>query len=157
MAAHPQKAQKFGPGMSDRSRPQIVVYALADAHAALEAAAGQNMAITLVSPPGAAGFAGPGWFREVVAQARDAVPGVAFDSVLDCAGEAGLALAAIREGVEAICFDGPSDTRAKIDDIAAQAGCALVEIDYERALDLDQCTDAAAACRDWLSLKLAKN
>ena len=143
--------------MSDPPRPQIVVYALADACAALQAAAGQNMAITLVSPPGAAGFAGPGWFREVVAQARDAMPGVAFDSVLDCASEAGLALAAIREGVEAICFGGPDDVRAKIEDIAAQAGCAVTEIGYTHALDLDQCADAPTACRDWLALKSADN
>jgi len=115
------------------------------------------MAITLVSPAGAAGFAGPGWFRELVAQARDAVPGVAFDSVLDCASEAGLALAAIREGVEAIAFDGPDDARGKIEDIAAQAGCALVEIDYAHALDLDQCADAVATCRDWLALKSVNN
>ena len=140
--------------MSDRLKPQIVVYALADACAALQAAAKQNTEITLVSP---AGFAGPGWLNELVAQARDAVPGAAFDSVLDCAGEAGLALAAIREGVEAICFDGPDDVRAKIEDIATQAGCAVVEIDYEHALDLDQSANASTACRDWLAAKVAEN
>jgi hypothetical protein len=143
--------------MSDTPRPQIIVYALADACAALQAAAEQNMAITLVSPPGAAAFAGPGWFRELMAQARDAVPGARFDSVLDCAGEAGHALAAIREGVEAICFNGPDAARRKIEDIAAQAGCALVGIDYAHALDLDQVADAQAACRDWLAAKVAEN
>lgn len=143
--------------MPDRPKPQIVVYALADACAALQAAAGQNTAVTLVSPPGAAGFAGPGWFREVVAQARDAMPGVAFDSVLDCASEAGLALAAIREGVEAIAFDGPDDVHGKIEDIAIQAGCALVGIDYAHALDLDQCADAPTACREWLARYSANN
>lgn len=143
--------------MSDRLKPQIVVYALADACAALQAAAEKNIEITLVSPAGAAGFAGPGWFRELVAQARDAVPGAAFDSVLDCAGEAGLALAAVREGVQAIRFDGPSDVRTKVGDIAVQSGCALIEIDYAHALDLDQCTDAPTYCRDWLAAKIAEN
>ncbi len=143
--------------MSDRRKPQIVVYALADACAALRVAGEKNMAVTLVSPAGAAGFAGPGWFREVVAQARVAVPGASFDSVLDCAGEAGLALAAIRDGVEAICFDGRDDVRNKVQDIATQTGCALAAIDYENALDLDACEDAAAACREWLSRKMAEN
>ncbi len=151
MAAHSQKAQKFSPNMTDMARPQIVVYALTDAYAALQAAAEQNIEVTLVSPAGAAGFAGPGWFRELVGQARNAMPDVAFDSVLDCANEAGIALAVIRDGIEAICFDGPNGVRSKIEDIAAQAGCALVNIDYQHALDLDQCTDAPTTCRKWLA------
>lgn len=151
MAARSRQAQNFDPGTADGPRPQIVVYALADACAALAAAVALDVAVTLVSPPGAAAFAGPGWFRELAAQARDAVPGARFDSVLDCGGAAGHALAAIREGVAAISFDGPDTVRAKIADIAAQAGCALVDIDYETALDLDGVADAAAACREWLA------
>jgi len=143
--------------VSENLKPQIVIYALADARAALQAAVEHDIEITLVSPAGAAGYGGPAWFRELVAQARDAVPGAAFDSVLDCASEAGLALAAIREGVRAIGFDGPDDVRHKIEDIAAQSGCAVATIDYDHALDLDQCADAAAACRDWLALKSANN
>ena len=143
------------PRVSVKSNPQIVVYALADACAALQAAVECDIEISLVSPAGAAAYGGPAWFREVVAQAHDAVPGAAFDSVLDCATEAGHALAAIRDGVQAICFDGPEDVRGKIQDIAIQSGCAIVKIDYEHALDLNQCADAAAACRDWLALQSA--
>jgi hypothetical protein len=142
--------------VSDKSKPQIVVYALAQARAALEAADALDTPITLVSPAGAAAYGGPAWFRELMAQAHDAVPRAAFDSVLDCATEAGLAMAAIREGVGAISFDGPDDVRIKIQDIAAQSGCAIVAIDYETALDLDQCGKALSACRDWLAEKLAE-
>lgn len=147
--------------MSDELRPQIVVYALPDACAALAAAAEHNLRITLVSPAGAAAFAGPGWFRALVTQASAAVPQANFDTILDCAGDAGLAMAAMREGVSALCFDGPNDVRAKIEDIAAQSGCVVTRIDYEKALDLDTCQDAAAACRDWLeqylAMKMAEN
>lgn len=143
--------------MSENLKPQIVVYALADARAALLAAIEHNIEITLVSPAGAAAYGGPAWFREVVAQARDAVPGATFDSVLDCASEAGHALAAIRDGVQAVCFDGPDDVGNKIRDIADRSGCAIVEIDYTHALDLNHCADAAAACREWLGMKLAEN
>ena len=66
-------------------------------------------------------------------------------------------MAAIREGVGAICFDGPDAVRNKIQDIAAQAGCAVVAIDYAHALDLHECADAAAACRAWLAAKAAEN
>ncbi|NNE83612.1 MAG: hypothetical protein HKN28_06545 [Alphaproteobacteria bacterium] len=147
--------------MSDELRPQIVVYALPDACAALQAAAAHDLHITLVSPAGAAAFAGPGWFRALVAQASAAVPQADFDAILDCAGSAGLAMAAMREGVAAICFDGPADVRAKIEDMAAQSGCVVAMIDYDQALDLDRCEDAAAACGDWLEQyqtgKIAEN
>ena len=143
--------------MSDALRPQIVVYALPDACAARQAAAAHGLPITLVSPAGAAAFAGPGWFRALVAQASAAVPRADFDAILDCAGDAGLAMAAMREGVAAICFDGPDDVRAKIEDMAAQSGCVVSRINYGMALDLDQCQDAATACRDWLATKMAEN
>ncbi len=143
--------------MPESPRPQIVVYASADACAALEAAADCGIAVTLVSPAGAAATGGPAWFRDVMVQARTAVPQAKFDGVLDCADNAGHALAAIRTGVAAICFDGPEEVAVKIADIAAQAGCSLVAIDYQRALDLDHCADAAAACRHWLAQKTAES
>ena len=139
-----------GRPMSDPTRPQIVVASLDDARAALRAAAASDTGVTLVSPPGAAAYGGPAWFREVMAQAGAAVPDARFDCVLDCAGDAGTALAAMREGVAAVGFDGPCEVRGKLADIAAQSGCALVVIDYARALDLTAAEDAEAACRDWL-------
>ncbi len=142
---------------SDKLKPQIVVYALADAIAALEAAAEQGTEITLVSPPGAASYGGPAWFRELIVQATGAVPQARFNSVLDCATEAGYALAAIRDGVPAICFNGSDDVNRKICDIAEQSGCAVVAIDYENALDLNECADAAAACRKWFASQSAKD
>jgi hypothetical protein len=143
--------------VSDKSKPQIVVYALADALAALQAAAERNIDITLVSPAGATAYGGPAWFRELVSQAREAVPSATFDSVLDCGTEAGHALAAIRTGVEAICFSGPDDVRSKIQDIATQSGCAVAEIDYARALDLNECADPVATCRAWLTAQEVEN
>ncbi len=143
--------------MSDRLKPQFVVYALADARAALQAAKELDAAITLVSPAGAGAFGGSAWFCELIAQARNAVSGATFDSVFDCASEAGDALAAIREGVTAIRFDGPDEVRRKVEDIAAKSGSTLAEIDYARALDLNECADPLATCRAWLAAKLAEN
>ena len=152
-----QEQQSDHPRVANKSTPQIVIYALADARDALEAAAACNIQITLVSPAGAAGFAGPAWFREVVTQAGDAVPTATFDAVLDCAADAGYAMAAMRDGATAICFEGPQDVRAKIQDVAAQSGCMIATIDYEHALDLEDSDDALRACRDWLALKTAEN
>lgn len=143
--------------MTDTLKPQIVVYALADAIAALQAAEQLDIAVTLVSPTGAAAFGGPAWFCELMAHAHDAVPGATFDSVFDSATEVGDALAAIREGAPAISFDGPDDVRGKIAEIASRSGSALAEIVYARALDLNECADPAAACRTWLAAQLSED
>ncbi|MBO6784640.1 MAG: hypothetical protein JJ899_15400 [Alphaproteobacteria bacterium] len=123
-----------------------MIHGLGDAVAALGAARRHGVPLLLLSAPGAARAAGAAWWREVIAQARAAVPGADATAVLDCAGEPGMALAAIREGVEAIALDAGGDTRARIADIARQAGVALVSPDRDDALDLAATDDPQAAC-----------
>ena len=129
--------------------PAIVIHSLAHATAALAAAAKLGVPVTLLSAPSAAAYAGPGWFRAVVEQACAVHPGVAVTAVLDCGGERGHALAALREGVRAICFTG--DTADKIADIAGQYD-ALVIAGRPAALDLSAIAEPhmAAACKAWL-------
>ena len=107
------------------------------------------MAVTLLSAPWAAGYAGPGWFRAGVEQACAAQPGGAVTAVLDCGGQPGHALAALREGVRAIRFTG--DTADKIADIAGQYD-ALVIAGRPAALDLSAIAEPhrVAACKVWL-------
>ena len=45
----------------------VLIHSLADARAALAAAAALGVPVTLASAPGAAGYAGPAWFGEVIA------------------------------------------------------------------------------------------
>lgn len=129
--------------------PAIVIHSLAHATAALAAAAELGVAVTLLSAPLAAGYAGPGWFRAVVEQACAAQPGVAVTAVLDCGEEPAHALAALREGVRAIRFAG--DTADKIADIAGQCD-ALVIAGRPAALDLSAIAEPhrVAACKVWL-------
>ena len=54
--------------------------------------------VTLLSAPGAALFAGCGWWRAVIERARGEFPGVPIDDILDCADAPGLALGALRIG-----------------------------------------------------------
>ncbi len=143
--------------MTITSNPQIVVYALEDAKNALEAAIRLNLSVTLVSPTNAVAYAGPAWFRELISQAHNSFPQASFNSVLDCSGEAGHALSAIREGVQAICYSGSEILNNKITDIASQAGCKIIEIDYENALDLSKHNDKASICHQWLNKKLKEN
>jgi len=92
--------------------------------------------MTLASAPDAGIYAGPGWFREVVRAAREAVPEAKFTAILDCGEDAGATMAAIRAGVEAIVFTGRPDVTTRLTDIAAQAGAKLLTARPAAALDL---------------------
>ncbi len=115
------------------ARPAVIVNGLDDAVAALCAARGAP--VTLLSAPGAALFAGCLWWREVMRQARDSVPGSAVTDVLDCADASGLALSALRIGQAAIVLHEAAPGRAAVVAIAANLG-ALVLAAAPPALDL---------------------
>jgi hypothetical protein len=91
--------------------------------------------VTLASAPSAGGYAGPGWFRELIEAAREAVPEARFSALLDCGDEAGTVLAALRAGVEGVIFTGRADVAARLADIARQRG-ARFETARLAALDL---------------------
>lgn len=116
--------------------PTIIVHDLAQTRAALAAAEAAGMPVRLQSAPGAAAFAGAAWFAELAALARAAHPRAETEMVLDCGREPGLALAAIREGIEAIRLIARRDVREKVAAIAAGRGCRLIETRRGRALDL---------------------
>ncbi|MCC6717497.1 MAG: hypothetical protein IT555_06400 [Acetobacteraceae bacterium] len=81
--------------------PAVVVHSLADATAALA----EGCAVTLLSAEGAGVFAGAGWWRALVAQARAAHAATPCDDVLDCADAPGAAMAAIRAGQGTLVLD----------------------------------------------------
>ena len=80
----------------------------------------------LATPPGGGSYVGPGWFREVVAAARETVPAARFSALLDCGDNVGTALAAIRSEVEGVVFTGRADVARRLADIARQHGVQFV-------------------------------
>ncbi len=133
--------------------PAIVFHGLAHAQAALAAAEALGVPVTLLSAPGAAAYAGPGWFRAVVDKARAAHPDAEVTPVLDCGDMPGHALAALRDGVTAIRFAGA--TADKVAEIAEQCGARVIR-ERPEALDLQGVAgNPAAACRDWLEGHIA--
>ena len=90
----------------------------------------------LISAPDAGGYVGPGWFKALVAAAREAVPDARCSSVLDCGDNVGAALAAIRAEVEAVIFTGRPDAARRLDDIAQQHGVRVETKRPAAALDL---------------------
>jgi hypothetical protein len=118
------------------STPVIVVHGLAHAVVALQAAAEAGKPVTLLSAPDAGIAGGPGWWREMIAAAREAVPQAQCTSLLDCGDDAGAAQGAIRSSVAGIVFTGRADVAARLADIAGQRSVRLVTKRPEAALDL---------------------
>jgi fructose/tagatose bisphosphate aldolase len=127
----------------------VIIHDLEHARAAFAAAATFDRPVTLVSAPGAAGYAGAAWFLGVVALAAADHPGVRWDAVLDCADRPGHVLAALRQGAAAVRYTGSKSTAAKLADIAERSGARL-ESGRLKALDLRGETDPRAACRTWI-------
>jgi hypothetical protein len=110
--------------------PAVIVHGLADAMDVLA----QGVPVTLLSAPGAAGFAGCQWWREMVAAARRAYPAVAAIDILDCGDAPGLAMGALRMAVcRLVLQDGPA--WAAVAQIAQRQGGFLLKRPPQ-ALDL---------------------
>lgn len=133
--------------------PVIIVHSLAQAVAALKAAAETGVAIILASAPETGISAGPGWWQALIAAARKTAPAAAFTTLLDCGDEPGAALAAIRSEVEAVLFTGRADVAGRLAGIARRHGVRLVTTQPAPLLDLGALFFAAPEhverrCRD---------
>jgi hypothetical protein len=114
-----------------RARPRrlplaVVVRDLADAKAALAAAAAQGTRVTLLSPEGFAATGGALYFRAIVEAAARAVPAARFEAVLDCGNEPGRALAALRMGFKTVVLGGNAHARRRVAAIAAKLGATVM-------------------------------
>ena len=74
----------------------------------------------------------------------------ASTSILDCADEPGTALAAIREGVEAIAISVRDPGFERLVDIAGQSGVAILPIAWDTACDLAGSNDPQGDCENHL-------
>ncbi len=126
---------------------EIVIHSLAQADAALRAAKALGVSVTLASAPDAALQTGPAWFKEVIAAAIEAQPGVAVTSILDCGDEPAAVMAALRLGLTRLRFKGPEPVRAKLQAMGAEFAAAP-----DATLDLLNAHDPEAACRAFLAL-----
>ena len=108
--------------------PAVVIHRLADARLALT----KGRPVTLLSAPGAAGYAGCGWWRAMVEAARAEAPKVSPDGepgliwapdVLDCLDQTGRAIEALRHGLRRLVLlpDAPAreDVAARVETLGA--------------------------------------
>lgn len=134
----------------ERMAARIVVHSLADARAALAAAAALGHDVTLTSAAGAGAYAAPGWFKALTDEARRAVPTAHCDIVLDCGAAPGFALAALQFGLKRVRFTGGEEARRRLQAIAAQFDAAI-ETESVPALDLHGVRQPEARCHAWLA------
>lgn len=124
--------------------PAVVVHGLSDARAVLAF----GLPVTLLSGPGAALYAGCGWWRALAARARDEFPLVPLDDVLDCADASGQALASLRSGQHIIVLAPEAPGWSAIAAIATERG-GMVLATRPPALDLAR-PGALRQLADWL-------
>lgn len=130
-------------------RAVFVVHSLSQARAAVSAAAAHKSAVTLLSAPGAAGYAGIGWFAAVIRAAHESQPQVEVTGILDCGLRADLVQAAFRQSVSQVVFRGDARLLRPLRDIARQQGAKILRR-RPAACDLRHAEDPDAACRAWL-------
>ena len=113
--------------MAQKPTPVIIVHNIAHARAAAQAAVAAQASVRLRSAPGAARYAGAAWFAALIAIVREEFPAAEIEASLDCATDAGMALAALRTGLPLVRFTGPPAVKRKIAAIARARGAALDE------------------------------
>jgi hypothetical protein len=97
---------------------EIAVHGLDQARAALTAAEEVGVPIQLRSAPDAAHYAGVGYLKALGDE-------VGHDLVIDCGDDAGLAMAALREGCRRLAFSGSEEVAHKLAEMAEQLGAEL--------------------------------
>ncbi|MFM9845492.1 MAG: class II fructose-bisphosphate aldolase [Dongiaceae bacterium] len=130
-------------------RAFFVVHSLSQAKAAVAAAAERKLAVTLLSAPGAAAFAGAGWFAALIRRARESQPQAEIAGILDCGPRADLVQAAFREKLAQVVFTGDARQVRPLRDIARQWQAEILRR-RPRACDLRHAVDPAAVCNAWL-------
>ena len=132
-------------------RKSVTVYGLEHAVSAARVAAESGVPIFLLSGDGAAAHAGPAWFISLIEATREHVPEAELEGLLDCDAFGGYALAALREGLKTVVYDGPANDA--VDDIARQCGATVMRQRPEslNARSAETAGSLEDGLRDWLA------
>ncbi len=131
--------------------PHIIVHTLAETCAALQAAAEAEVFVTVQSPPNAVRSLGIGYFQAMLDAARRQVPAARSLGVLDCGPAPGLAVAALKAGIEAVRVTAEPAVLDKLAEIATQSGARLFRDPPDAVLDLQDHPSPLAAARGFLA------
>ena len=119
----------------------VIIHDLHQARAAVVQANAIGVQLELRSPSDGATILGPGVFKAIADDLAHTHPFAAPAVILDCGTNAGMAMAALRQGCKDICVNVPAKTHSKIAAIA-QAQSARLHGPVDNALDLAAATDS---------------
>lgn len=124
--------------------PAVLVRTLAEARRVIAAARGCGRAVLLLTEPGAQAWHGPGYLLEMMNEAG------ADRALLDCGGDAGTAMLALRLGWRDLHMRGSADSVARVAAMARAAGCRF-HGDLPPAFDLSACGPVDEPLLEWLA------
>jgi hypothetical protein len=126
----------------------VCVHSLDQARAAVECAAGLHRPVVLLSGPGAAGYAGCGWWRALIEAATLGRDAAMWSDLLDCGDSAGYAMAALRVGQRGVILAPETPALPAVRAASLVLGATLLT-ERPAALDLAQ-PSAARTLPGWL-------
>jgi hypothetical protein len=129
--------------------PAVVIHSLAEGRKVLAF----RQPVTLLSPRGAALFAGTLWWRALLKRLREGQPEIPLHDILDCADASGLALGALRIGQRSIVLDPTAPGWAAVTAVAASLGGEVLAVP-PLALDMSNPADVRRL-QDWLQVRPA--
>lgn len=135
--------------MNVKQYPAVMIHSLAEGRKVLA----HRQPVTLLSPRGAALFAGTLWWRALLKRLREECPHAAVHEILDCADASGLALGALRIGQRSIILDPTAPGRASVAAIVASLGGEVFAVP-PAALDMSNPGDVRRL-QDWLQTRPA--
>jgi hypothetical protein len=114
--------------------PAVIIHGAEDGRRALAL----DLPVTLCSAPGAALYAGAGWWCAMMALLRAERPARAFEDILDCGDVPGRAAEALRAGQRLLVLDGAAPAMAdRVRRMALECGATVLAA-MPPALDLAQ-------------------
>jgi len=129
-----------------RPAPAVMIHGSADGRFALL----PGLPVTLVSAPGAALYAGAGWWVALIAALRAGHPGRTFDDILDCGDAPGRAAEALRAGQrDLVLAPVPAESYERVRLMAVALG-AVLRPSMPETLDLAR-PAARRGLADWLA------
>jgi hypothetical protein len=129
-----------------RPAPAVIIHSIVDARSALA----PGLPVTLVSAPGAALYAGAGWWVALMAAVRSEHPGRDFQDILDCGDAPGRAAEALRAGQRClVLLPVPPGSYERVRLMAVDLGAVLLPA-MPDALDLARPAERRRL-RDWLA------
>ncbi len=134
---------------------EICIHHLEHARIAFDIAQELGKHIVLSTPPQALSYASVDYFRELFNIAQDKYPSAQVKCIIDCSGHPGMAMYALRQGVNYIRYLDDQKFTQQLLSMAQQQEATLFTSLPESILDLLDQENAREACYSWISPRIA--